>query len=86
MVQEGLRCNGRWDLAQELAKKFASAVVETCQRQRDVTENLAPDQPLACGAGKFVGWGGVGPVSNLIEYRLGFDVDAPHRRVEELFQ
>jgi hypothetical protein len=83
MVQEALRCNGRWDLAQELAKKFASAVVETYQRQRDVTENLAPDQPLACGARKFVGWGGgVGPVANLIEYRLGFDVDAPHRRVE----
>jgi len=86
MVQEGLRRNGRWDLAQQLAEKYASAVVETYQRQHDVTENLAPDQPLACGAGKFVGWGGVGPVSNLIEYRLGFDVDAPHRRVEELFQ
>jgi hypothetical protein len=82
MVQEGLRRNGRWDLAQQLAEKYASAVVETYQRQRDVTENLAPDQPLACGAGKFVGWGGVGPVANLIEYRLGFDVDAPRRRVE----
>jgi glycogen debranching enzyme len=82
MVQEGLRRNGRWELARTLAEKYASAVVETYHKQRDITENLAPDRPLACGVGKFVGWGGVGPVANLIEYRLGFDVDAPRRRIE----
>jgi hypothetical protein len=82
MVQEGLRRNGRWELARQLADRYASAVVETYVKQHDVTENLAPDQALACGVGKFVGWGGVGPVANLIEYRLGFDVDAPKHRVE----
>ena len=61
----------------QLAEKYASAVVETYRRQHDVTENLAPDRPLACGVGKFVGWGGIGPVANLIEYLLGLDVDWP---------
>ncbi len=39
------------------------------------------DRPLACGVGKFVGWGGIGPVANLIEYLLGLDVDAPQKRI-----
>jgi hypothetical protein len=81
MVQEGLRENGRWPLARSLAQRYASAVVETFVRQRDITENLAPDQPLACGVGKFVGWGGIGPIANLIEYLLGFDIDVPQKRI-----
>jgi glycogen debranching enzyme len=81
MVQQGLSRNGRWDLAHKLAEKYHAAMVETFARQRDITENLAPDRPLACGVGKFVGWGGVGPVANLIEYVLGFDVDAPQNRI-----
>jgi glycogen debranching enzyme len=81
MVQQGLARNGRWDLARQLADKYAAAVVETFAIQRDITENLAPDRPQACGVGKFVGWGGIGPVANLIEYCLGFDVDAPQNRI-----
>ena len=81
MIQEGLRRNGRWNLARQLAEKYTSAVVETYRRRLDITENLAPDRPMACGVGKFVGWGGIGPVANLIEYLLGFDVDAPEKRI-----
>jgi glycogen debranching enzyme len=81
MVQQGLARNGRWNLAQSLAEKYAAAVVETFALQRDITENLAPDRPQACGVGKFVGWGGIGPVANLIEYLLGFDVDAPQNKI-----
>lgn len=40
-----------------------------------------PDRPVGCGAGDFVGWGGIGPVANLIEYILGLDIDAPNRRI-----
>ena len=40
-------------------------------------ENLAPDKPLGYGARDFVGWGGIGPVANLIEYMLGFDLNVP---------
>jgi len=81
MVQEGLRRNGRSELARQIAEKYSAAVVETYRRQHDIRENLAPDRPLACGVGKFVGWGGVGPVANLIEYLLGFDVDAPANKI-----
>ena len=44
-------------------------------------ENLAPDRPLGCGAREFVGWGGLGPVANLIEAVLGFDLDVPGQTI-----
>jgi len=81
MVQEGLKQNGRRDLARRLAERYFQAVVETFASQGDITENLAPDRPLACGCGKFVGWGGIGPVANLIEYILGLDVCVPESRI-----
>lgn len=81
MVQEGLRNNGRRELARSLARQYSQAVVETFKAQGDITENLAPDRPLACGVGQFVGWGGIGPVANLIEYTLGFDINVPEKKV-----
>jgi hypothetical protein len=81
MVQEGLKAVGDRELARQIALKYQAAVVETYAKQHDITEFLAPDRPLACGCGKFVGWGGIGPVANLIEYVLGFDVCAPKRQV-----
>lgn len=82
MVQEGLRLNGRWKLARDLAQKYLDAIVQAYQRQHTITENLAPDSPVGYGAKDFVGWGGIGPISNLIEYILGFQVNAPEKSVE----
>ena len=81
MVQEGLKLAGEWDFLQELALRYYNACMEVYQKERTIKENLAPDRPLGCGAGDFVGWGGIGPVANLIEYVLGFDINAPRKRV-----
>jgi hypothetical protein len=81
MVQQGLKAVGDRELARQIAMKYQAAVVETYAKQHDITEFLAPDRPLAVGCGKFVGWGGIGPVANLIEYVLGFEVCAPKRQV-----
>ncbi len=82
MVQEGLRVNGRWKLARDLALKYLKAIVTAYEQQHTITENLAPDTPKGYGVKDFVGWGGIGPISNLIEYDLGFQVNAPEKTVE----
>jgi len=82
IVQEGLRVCGRWNLASDLAHKYLNALAEAYDRQHTITENLAPDAPVGHGAKEFVGWGGVGPVSDLIEYILGFSVNAPENTLE----
>jgi hypothetical protein len=82
MVQEGLRLNGRWDLARDLATKYLNAVLDAYTSEQTITENLAPDSPKGYGMKDFVGWGGIGPISNLIEYILGFQVNAQENSVE----
>jgi len=82
IVQEGLRVQGRWHLARELADKYLKAMLEAFEHEQTVTENLEPDNPKGHGAKQFVGWGGIGPIANLIEYTLGFHVNAPERTIE----
>ena len=81
-MQEGLIVCGRWKLASDLAHKYLNAVLEAYEREHTITENLAPDTPKGYGAKEFVGWGGIGPVSDLIEYVLGFNVNAPDNTIE----
>ncbi len=81
MVQEGLRVCGRQQVARELAERYFNAQIEVFAKERTVKENLAPDQPLGCGVPEFVGWGGLGPVANLIEAVIGLDFDAPANTV-----
>ncbi len=82
LVQEGLRVQGQWPLARALAEKYLRAVAQAFAQRPTITENLAPDRPQGYGATEFVGWGGIGPISNLIEYVLGFQVAAPERLIE----
>jgi glycogen debranching enzyme len=82
MVQEGLRLNGEWARARSLAEKYLRALLTAFQSQKSIYENLAPDSPKGYGGNEFVGWGGIGPVSNLIEYTLGLQVDAPGKTIE----
>jgi hypothetical protein len=77
MVQEGLAATGQKELVQELAEKYYRACLKAYAKQVTIMENLAPDRPVGYGARDFVGWGGIGPVANLIEYMLGFQLDAP---------
>lgn len=81
IVQRGLTVCGQWDLAQQLARKYLDAVTTAYQRQHTITEFLHPDEPVADGNPEFVGWGGIGPIQDLIEYILGFEVCAPTQTV-----
>jgi hypothetical protein len=81
MVQEGLRAYGQWDSLFDLADRYFNAVVEVFQREGTIKEYLAPDRPSGHGVADFVGWGGIAPVANLIEYILGFVIDVPARQV-----
>jgi hypothetical protein len=65
-----------------LAQKYLNVVLEAYNREQTITENLAPDSPKGYGTKDFVGWGGIGPVSNLIEYVIGLQVNAPEKSVE----
>ncbi len=82
MVQEGLRLNGKWSIARELSQKYLKALLEAYEKEKTVTENLAPDSPKGYGVKDFVGWGGIGSISNLFEYELGLQVNAPAKSVE----
>jgi hypothetical protein len=81
MVQEGLKAVGESELLFGLAEKYFNACIETYLNEKTIHENMAPDKPAGCGVSDFVGWGGIGPVANLIEYMLGLDIDAPRRTI-----
>jgi Trehalase len=82
IVQEGLRVTGHWNLAQDIAQKYTKAVLDAYSTERTITENLAPDKPKGYGVKDFVGWGGIGPISNLLEFIIGLHVNAPDRMIE----
>ncbi len=77
MIQEGLKAGENGGLLQAVAEKYYDACLTAFENQKTIQENLAPDKAVGYGAPDFVGWGGIGPVANLIEYILGFDIDAP---------
>jgi hypothetical protein len=81
MVQEGLRANGQNELARELAEKYFNAVVATYTAERTIKESIRADKLEFSGASDFVGWGGVGPIANFIEYILGFEVNVPAQMI-----
>ncbi len=81
MVQEGLKAGDDGGLLQPAAEKYYHACLAAFQAQKNIQENLAPDKAVGFGATDFVGWGGIGPVANLIEYILGFDIDAPAQTI-----
>jgi hypothetical protein len=77
IVQRGLNVCGQWDVAQQLARRYLDALLMAYQKQQTITENLRPDAPVGEARDNFVGWGGIGPINDLIEYVLGFEVSAP---------
>ncbi len=81
MVQEGLRESGYLDYANELSEKYFKAQLEVFQKENTIKENMAPDQPAGFGMGDFVGWGGIGPIANLIESVLGFNINTPAKTI-----
>ena len=81
LVQRGLDLSGRRELAEELAEKYMNAVVSVFKAETTIKENLWPDKLRGHGAAEFVGWGGIGPVADLIQYVLGFEISVPENTV-----
>ncbi len=81
MVQEALLASGKASEERALAEKYFRAQVEVFAKEKTIRENMAPDQAMGCGMGEFVGWGGVGPVGNLIEAVIGLNLDAPNKTI-----
>ncbi len=75
MVQEGLRAYGETALLQVIAERYFNAVVAAYMADKTITEGVLADKVKSYGNLEFVGWGGVGPVANFIEYILGFDLN-----------
>ena len=81
MVQEGVRANGETELAQELGEKYFNAVVATYKVEKTIKESILADKLQFSGAPEFVGWGGLGPVADFIEYILGFEISVPEKSI-----
>jgi hypothetical protein len=81
MVQEGLKAVGQGTYARELSEKYFNAQLQAFLKEKTIKENMAPDRLEGYGVAEFVGWGGLGPVANLIESVLGFECDAPRNTI-----
>jgi hypothetical protein len=81
MIQQGFTSAGQRAVAQALAEKYFAAMVQCYTRNKTINESLSPTTLDGWGQPNFVGWGGIGPIANFIEYVLGFDIDAPQNTV-----
>jgi len=77
MAIKGLETCGFDDQAASLADQYVNALLTAYKSAGDITEYLTPEEPVGGGAGKFVGWGGLGPIALFFEDIIGLRVDAP---------
>lgn len=68
---------GYIEKAEELAERFVRGLAEGYEKCGDIKEFSWADKAEMAGNGQFCGWSGYGPISGLIEYVLGFAIDAP---------
>jgi hypothetical protein len=81
IIQEGLKVSGEIGLAHDLAEKYFNSVIAAFSVEKTIKECILADKLQFSGAPEFVGWGGIGPIANLIEYILGFDISAPEKTI-----
>jgi neutral trehalase len=79
IAQEGFRAAGEWTVAQKIATEYFNAAVAAYSRDKKICEYLDTSDTTFKGAPQFVGWGGVGPIPNSIEFVLGIEVHAPQK-------
>jgi hypothetical protein len=79
IVQQGFKQYGDWAVAQEVAERYLTAVVAAYKKSNMIREALNAKQPEFVGHKSFVGWGGLAPIANLIEYVLGFEISVPKK-------
>ena len=75
IVQDGFTRAGYREAVQDLAERYCAAVAAAYRKEGTIRESLSSTQLIFSGQPEFVGWGGVGPIANLIEYVLGIDLN-----------
>jgi hypothetical protein len=81
IVQDGFTRAGYRAAVQELAERYCAAMAAAYRKEGTIRESLSSTQLIFSGHPEFVGWGGVGPIANLIEYVLGFDLNVPRNTI-----
>jgi hypothetical protein len=77
IVQDGFTRAGHRAAVQDLAERYCAAMAAAYIKEGTIRESLSSTEPVFRGYPEFVGWGGVGPIANLIEYVLGIDLNVP---------
>jgi hypothetical protein len=77
IVQDGFTRAGHRAAVQDLAERYCAAMAAAYVKEGTIRESLNATTPTFSGYPEFVGWGGVGPIANLIEYVLGIDLNVP---------
>ena len=83
MVMRGLETYEQHDLAHQIAMSHLDAVAKVYQSTGTIWENYAADAIAQGEPAKrdFVGWSGLGPILNLIEFAIGLQPDAPANKL-----
>lgn len=83
MVLKGLAQNGYHKIAFDIAKTAVENVVKTYEQTGTIWENYAPEYAGKGNVAKadFVGWSGLFPISMLIEYIFGLELNAEHNEI-----
>ncbi|MCX6242852.1 MAG: trehalase family glycosidase [Bacteroidetes bacterium] len=77
MVLRGLTNYHKDSLAYEIAINHLNNVVEVFRQTGTLWENYAPDKVQGNNKKDFVGWTGLAPIAELIEYVFGIRADVP---------
>jgi hypothetical protein len=81
IVQDGFARAGHRAAVQDLAERYCFAMAAAYKKEGTIRESLSTTKPIFRGYPEFVGWGGVGPIANLIEYVLGIDLNVPRNTI-----
>lgn len=83
MVLQGLSRNGYHDLAFDIAKNAVENVAEVYKQTGTIWENYSPEYALSGNQAKseFVGWSGLFPISMLIEYVFGIELNMENNEI-----
>lgn len=83
MVARGLARCGRPALARRVAMRHVEAAAQVARETGTFFDNYAPDEaaPGRPARAGFVGWGGVGPITLLLEFGIGLRGNAPLEEV-----
>ncbi len=81
VVQDGFTRAGYRAAVQDLAERYCAAMAAAYRKEGTIRESISTTMPIGGGQPEFVGWGGVGPIANLIEYVLGIDLNVPRNTI-----